>query len=1029
MKKMKCLLVLIATFGFINVWAQTKSISGTVTSAEDNIPLPGVAILVKGTTVGATTNMDGNYQIEVPANATSLEFSFIGMKTQEVEIGNQTKIDVTLEPDAINMDEVVVTALGIRREKKALGYAVSEVSSEDILDSRETNVINSLSGLVAGVQINNSSGLAGSSSRITIRGTTSLKYNNQPLFVIDGVPFDNTEYNFDESDVDYAILYGNASNTGIDIDPNQIENISVLKGAGASALYGSRAANGVILITTKGGASSSVTKPKITFTSRYGWENIIKPQIQTKYGQGIGGEYYNGIDPDQKTSLLWGPRLDTTDIPTYDQFDEFFRTGTNWENSVGIQGGTERSSYFISYSNLDQNGTAPHNEFKRNNLIAKFNSKLSDRLSINAKAGYTRTDNNRINEGNDLESVMWTLLNGPITYNFKPATDETGTQRLYRSLSRNNHFWLADNVLFTSLRDRFTPNIGLNYKITSWLNLTGKAGIDYYTDISKYHENYGTIGSNPTGRIDQTTRTYREFNSDLMLNFAKSLNNGINIAVMLGNNLNERDYNFKRVNSSDLIIPGFYDLSNSTSYNPSEGEIEKRTVSIYGQASADWKDMIYLNVTGRNDWSSSLPVGNNSYFYPSVSLSYIFTNAFNIPKGILPFGKIRLSFAQVGNDAPAYATKTSNIRANPGDGQRGNIDFPFLGYGSYLESNIMGNPELKPEITTEYEVGADLRFVQNRIGIDISYYSKKSINQIFPAPIPSETGFLQRVINAGEITNKGIELTVDLIPLKIAGFEWDIRATYSKNNNEVVKLTEGVESIRLAGFTSPGIFIKEKVPYGVIWGTRYERNEKGQVLIDDDPESDFYGFPLIADDLGQIGVVTPDWLGGIRNTFLYKGISLTALIDIRKGGDLINFDEYYSTYYGSSIQTEDRDNPVIAKGVKASDGTPNDIELDAFDYYANIASLADEFMVQKSDFIKLREVSIGYNLPKKILNKTPLSEISVVLTGRNLWMKTDKSFTGSDPELSLYGSNNGQGFLNYQMPASKSYSVSLNIIF
>ncbi len=1027
MKRTTFLIVFFAVMGVQYLCAQTRQITGTVTSAEDGSPLPGVTIVVQGTSTGTTTNSDGVYQLEVPENAQLLEFSFVGMKTRSASIGDQTKIDVSLEPDVYRMDEVVVTALGIKKERKAIGYSVSEIKSDDIVSTRETNVINSLSGMVAGVQVNNSSGLAGSSSRITIRGTTSLRYENQPLFVIDGVPFDNTEYNFDENDVDYALLYGNASNTGIDIDPNQIESVSVLKGAAASALYGSRAANGVILITTKGGTATAGAKPLISLTSRYGWENIIKPPVQKKYGLGIDGEYYDGET--DKTYYVWGPLLDTMDIPTYDQFDEFFETGNNWENSISIQGGSDKTSYFASYSNLNQKGTVPRNTLDRHNLMARFTTSLSDRLSVEAKMGFIRTTNDRINEGNNLESVMWTILNGPITYNFKPPVDENGNQRLYRTLSRNNHFWLIDNVLLTDARDRFTPNVGINYKITPWLVFSGKAGIDYYNDLAIYTENYGTIGDNPTGRIDQTSRSNREFNSDLMLNFTKTFGNGLDINAMIGQNVNDRLYDFKRVDASDLIIPSFYDLANATSYSPSEGQIQKRTLSIYGQATASWKSTLYLNVTARNDWSSTLPKENNSYFYPSVSLSYIFTNSFNIPNTLLPFGKIRLSFAQVGNDPPAYATLTSNVRVTPGDGQRGSIDFPFEGYGSYFESNIMGNPDLKPELTSEWEAGLDLRFIQNRIGIDVAVYSKKSVNQIFPAPVASETGFLQKVVNAGEITNKGIELSLDLVPLRYREFEWDIRLNYSKNNNEVVRLTEGVESIRLAGFTSPGIFIKENTPYGVIWGTRYERNENGQVIIDDDPSSDLYGFPLIADDLGQIGVVTPDWLGSLRNSFSYKGFSLTVLLDIRKGGDLMNFDEYYATFYGTSIQTENRDQPVVIKGVKESDGSPNDIELSAFDYFTIVPSLADEFMVQKSDFIKLRELSFGYRLPSKIFNKSPLRDVNIIFTGRNLWMKTDKSFTGSDPELSLYGSNNGQGFLNFQMPATKSYSVSLTIGF
>ncbi len=1008
--------------------AQVKTVTGRITSADDGNPIPGVTVIVKEAETGVITNIDGEYSIEVPANGQILKFSFVGMISQEVAIGEQTKIDAVLQTDFVKVDEVVVTALGIRKEKKALGYSVTEVNNEEITASRESNVINSLSGRVAGVQINNSSGMAGSSSRITIRGTSSLLYDNQPLFVVDGIPFDNSEFNVNESNVDQALLNGNTSNTGIDIDPNMIESVSILKGAAASALYGSRAANGVVVITTKGGQSAKRSgRPQVNITSRYGWENIIKPPVQRKYGQGIGGEYFDGET--QKTSLIWGPRLDTTDLTTYDHFDEFFKTGNNWENSFNIQGGNEKSCYFLSYSNLDQKGTVPHNKLVRNNLMARFSTQLSDKLSVEAKMEYIKTDNDRLNEGNNLESVMWTILNGPITYNFLPALDENGDQRLYRSLTRNNHFHLADNMLFTDSRERFIPMVGAGYKIRPWLTLNGRAGIDYYNSTAKYQQNVGLQGSYPTGRIDQTLRTNRIFNSDVTLAFNKKFAYDIEVSAVVGQNILDMYYTFDRIDAADLLIPEFYDVSNATSFAHAEGTSRDRTLGAYGRATIGWQDMLYLEVTGRNDWSSTLPSGNNSYFYPSVSLSYIFTETFDISKKILSFGKIRMSYAQVGNHPPAYATKTSFIPANPGDGQRGNIDFPFQGFGSYIESNVMGNPDLKPELTSEGEIGLDLRFLQGRFNIDFAAYTKKSSNQIFQAPIPSETGFLQKVINAGEISNKGVEFMLTAIPLKIDGFQWEIMVNYSRNKNEVVRLTEGVESIRLAGFTSPGIFIRENTPYGVIWGTRYLRNEQGQVIVDDDEASSTYGMPLIDEDLGQIGVVTPDWMGGLRNTFEFKGLSLSALIDIRKGGDLMNFDEYYATYYGSSIQTENRDEPIIVEGVKASDGAANDIELDAFTYYTVVPTLADEFMVQKSDFIKLREVSAGYRLPSRMLANFFIRDISIVFTGRNLWMKTDDSFTGSDPELSLYGSNNGQGFLNFQMPSTKSYSITLNIGF
>ncbi|OFX60291.1 MAG: hypothetical protein A2066_02190 [Bacteroidetes bacterium GWB2_41_8] len=1011
------LLVFILALSIFSGMAQTRVLTGTVSSSEDGLPIPGVSVSVKGTTTGTISDMNGVYSITAPESARTLVFSFVGMVTQEVAITASAQINVVMNSDVIGVEEVVVTAMGIAREKKSLTYSATEVSSKELLNSNESNVVSALSGKVAGVQVSSSSGMAGGSSRIIIRGVSSLKGNNQPLFVVDGVPYNNQEFNFEEGDSDQALFYGSTANTGVDIDPNNIESMTVLKGAAATALYGSRAATGVILITTKGGKSASQA-PVISFSSRFGLDEIRPNKVQELYGLGTNGNYVDGETG--KSSWVWGPKLEGTDIKTYDRWD-LFEIGKTYENAINIQGGKENSGYFVSFGALNQDGTVPTTGLDRYSSLVKFNTKLGENLVIGAKMDYTSTTNDRLSEGNGQSSIMWTILSAPPSYNLFPAVDTNGNQRLWRTPTRNNPYWLINNTGSKDKRDRFVPTFNFDYSFFSWMKLRGNFGVDYYTSNSKYYENKGNRGSYPSGRVLETSRTSREINSDIMLLLDKDLSEKWKGSLLLGHNVNSRFYHMKSVQGTDFIIPGFYNLSNTTVTDPSEGTIEKRLVSLYGNATLSYDSYLYFTVTGRNDWSSTLPKSNNSYFYPSISSGLIFSDAFDLTNNWFNFGKIRLSYAMVGNDADAYVTATNFLKANPGDGQRGDIVFPYNGIGSYLQSNILGNPNLKPEITNEFEVGTDLRFFSNRLGIDFAFYNKVSKDQIFSAPLAPETGFGSKVVNAAEIQNRGLELALNIVPVKFKDFSWEINLNYSKNRNKVLSLTEGVESIRLAGFTAPGIFIMADKPYGVIWGSQFMRNDKGEILVDDD------GYEMSAAESGPIGNAMPDWIGGIRNTLTWKGISLSALIDTRQGGDIYNLDEYYMKAYGTSWLTRDRENPIIVKGVRESDGMPNTTGITDYQSYWSNQSNIDEANVQDASFIRLREVSVGYDLPKALLSKISIKGMNLMVSGRNLWLKTDDSFTGSDPENSLYGSGNGQGLSNYAVPSTKSINFSLKL--
>ncbi len=1016
MKKLTFLLICLVYMGIHFVFAQTRDISGVVISGEDGSSIPGASVVVKGTTLGTVTNMEGKFTLQVHTSATALVVSFVGMTSAEVPLTASSQYSITLSPTDIVVNEVVVTALGISREKKSLTYSATEVKSDELVNANEANVVSALSGKVAGVQVSNSSGMAGGSSRITIRGVSSLQGNNQPLFVIDGVPFNNEEYNFDENDSDQALFYGSTANTGIDIDPNQIASMTVLKGAAATALYGSRAANGVILITTKSGVSAKV--PVITFSSRFGLDKIRPGKTQEAYGLGTGGNYVDGET--QKSSWVWGPRLDTTSYETFDRW-AIFDTGKTYENSLNIQGGSDKAGYFASIGTLNQNGTVPGNTLDRYSTMVKFDAKLSDKLSMGAKMEYTSTRNERLSEGNEQSSIMWTVLSVPPTYNLFPAVDANGVQRLWRTPFRNNPYWILDNARYSDERDRFVPTFNFEYSLLPWLKIRENIGIDYYSSSVKFFENAGNRGSYPSGRIIETARVRREINSDLMFIGDRTVTDKIKATFLVGHNINTQFYHSKAIQATDFIIPGFYNLSNTKVNNPTEGTNQRRMVSLYGSATFSYEDYLYFTLTGRNDWSSTLPKGNNSYFYPSVSAGVIFSDAFSLKNEWFDFGKLRLSFARVGNDAPAYSTVTSYVQAAPGDGMRGTINFPFNGIGSYLQSNVQGNPLLKPEITTEYEVGLEMRFFSNRASIDLAYYDKTSKDQIFSAPTAPEIGYSSKVVNAAEIENKGLEILLTGTPLKINKLSWEVSINYSKNDNKVISLTEGISSIRLAGFTAPGIFIMADKPYGVIWGSRYLRNDAGEILVDDD------GFELSATESGPIGTAMPDWIGGIRNTFTWNGISVSALIDTRQGGDIYNLDEYYTKAYGTSWFTRNREQPIVVKGIRQSDGQPNTTQITNHRTYWSNQSNIDEANVQNASFIRLRDVSVSYDFPKDLLQKVSLKGLIFTISGRNLWLKTKDDFTGSDPENSLYGSGNGQGLLNFAVPSTKSINFALKI--
>jgi TonB-linked SusC/RagA family outer membrane protein len=1051
---------------------QTGRIAGVITDQSTGDPLPGANVQLVELERGVASNSEGEYEITgVPAGDHTIRVSFIGYIPQEervtVEAGETVTYDVALPVDVTELGEVVVTALGIEREVRSLGYAVQAVEGAALADAATSNIVNSLAGKSAGVQITSSSGQPGKASRIVIRGNSSLLGENQPLFVVDGVPISNEEDQNPVFDGFGVVLGGGTTNRGLDIDPNIIEDVTILKGASATALYGSRAANGAIIITTKSGELGQ-RRPRISVSSKVRFDETIIDGFQDQYLQGRNGFYLSGIpegrpgsyiqpgavDTDGEpitsptTGLSWGPHKDEVDqqvlddlgvssIQTFDPRESFFQTGAVAENSLSISGGTDIATYFLSATDLRQEGTVQGTELDRTSLLAKFSMNLTDRLRAQTSVNYVRTDNDFLLEGNNPRAFWFTLMRAPISYDLEPATFDDGEQRVFtNSTSFNNPYWLTDNQRYGSNVDRFISSVNVSYDLLPWLTLSERIGLDTYNDRRKEEVNVGHR-SLPTGSMFDQKITRTQIDSDFTLNVDRAISNDFRITATLGNNINSRFYQYNLNIGQDLGLPGFYNIANASTVTGEEFREEQLLISAYGQATADYRDMVYLTLTGRNDWSSTLPTDNNAYFYPSASVGFVFTEAFSRAFEATPltFGKLRASVAQIGSDAPVYSLSTVYLQAGPGDGERGNIEFPFNGQNGFLLNDELGNPELQPEISTEFEVGLDLRLLGERARIDAAYYNRTTKDQIFEVDVSPATGFNQRLINAGEVKNYGWEVALGGSPIVTPSFTWDLQLNWSTNTTEVVELAEGVESIFLLGFTSPQIRAQVgKDGYGVIWSRQLQRNgmlEEPFDGVDDDAliiGED--GLPVWTGEDGNIGNTQPDWLANLRSRFSYKGLSLSALFDMRQGGDVLNFDLFYSVSAGTAGLTENRGESIVWEGVNATTGEPNTVEvMQDQDYYRDFYSSFNsvELFVEDGSFIKLRELSLSYALPQRWTQAVGLQSARITGVGRNLWIDSD--FTYRDPEGNLGGSSNGQGFYHGVTPGSRNYSIGVDFTF
>lgn len=998
----------------ITVWAQTRTITGTVIAAGDKQPLPGVSVRLKGQKVGTQTGANGRYSIQVSGTNLSLEFSYLGFKTQTKAIGSNDQVDVSLIDDETNLNEIVVTALGIKREKRTLTYSTQEVNGNALVAAKENNLVNALAGKVAGVQITNSSGAAGSSSKIVIRGNTSLTGENGALFVVDGVPINNSE----AGNPDGALSAGGTANRAIDIDPNIVESVSVLKGAAASALYGSAAARGVVIITTKTGKG----KTSIALSSGITFDNPIFPEFQDKYAQGTNGTYVDGNNG-QLSSGSWGPLIDGLmvngkPVTKHDPREEFFRQGFTTDNTLAVNGSTDKSSYLVSYSFLNTKGTMPATNFGRHAFFTKFTHELTSKVSVIGQLNYVNTVNDRLPEGNSLASPFWTVYSAPISWDPFPTTNPDGSQRLYRA-ARNNPYWLVDNVKFRSVVNRFLPVFTINYNPLPWLSITERIGADVFNDATTYHEAQGIVGGeSANGKMYNREINFRQYNHDLIIEAKKSFGDFFG-SILLGNNILSTDQKTVFDKGIGLSVKNYYNIANASTVISRITELNSRKVGVYAQMTGEYKRMLSLSLTGRYDGTSVLSKDKQFYPYGSASVGFIFTEPLGLSSNpILNFGKIRLSYSYVGNDnVPPYSIGRSYIQPTIG-----NIEFPYSGLNGFLLSNVYGDPNLKNEGLKEFEAGLELKMFKNRFNIEATYFNKNSVRLISSTPITPSSGANSAVINAASMYNRGIELILSGTPVKTEDITWVIGLNFAKINNKVTEIGQNLDNIQFAGFVSPGVFAYKDQPYAVIYGSKYRRNDAGKLVIDAN------GYPIIDEALGPIGNTVPKWNAGLTTTFTYKGISLSAVLDMKKGGDVYNLDNFYLNFYGVTKLTEDRTGSKVFDGV-TEDGQPN-TKVAAIDqaYYQNNYSQVDENGVEDGTYVKLRQVSLSYNFPASLLKKTPIKGLSVSATGRNLWFYTPH-YTGSDPEVSLYGTGNGGGFTNFVTPSNRSYNFAVKVTF
>ncbi len=1020
------------------------TISGLVVS--EGQPIVGAAVSIKNTSVGTFTNPSGGFSLNLPAEIANpiLQVQALGYEAQEFSL-DEGQLEITIDLRVQELPEVVVTALGIRQDAKTLGYAVQEVKGNVLTQAREANFVQSLVGRVAGANVIQGASGIGSSSRIVLRGETSLSLQNEPLFVVDGIPIQNQRFH---SETDFGNLTAN-------LNPDDIESITVLKGPSAAALYGARAANGAILITSKSGQRAG--KLQVTFNSNFTAETILQmPEWQNEYGQGSNFMYAyengrgGGIADDLDES--WGPRLDGQLIPQFDSpttngfrggdtqvanrgaiiptpwipqpnnVKDFYETGQTFTNHLAIAGGNSDSDFRLGVTHLQNKGILPNTDFRRTNLHLNIGKTFAEKLTARINLNYIRSGSENRPAHNyiaDNVNRTWVWFGRQVNLeslrNYWQAGKEGFNHFNYVYTFQNNPYFVLYENTNAFERDRLVGNIVLNYQITPHLNMMLRSGTDFFTESQRERKAFSSR-NHPFGRYTEVDWEIREVNTDFLLTYQKHISADFRLQASVGGNYMKRDEHYQLNDTEQLQVPNVYNLANTRiPVRVNSTTNEKAIASLYGFAQLSYRDKLFLDITGRNDWSSTLPIDNNAYFYPSITFSGHLHELLPLPS-VISFAKFRASYAAVGKDTAPYLT------------QNGFILLPAIeGNPVVIEPGFLANSQLQPERSTNREVGVDLRFFQDRLGIDVTYYHQLSTNQILSLPLPQSTGYSSRAFNAGEIRNEGIEIMLNAQPLKLSnGLEWLVQLNWARNRNKVLKLAEGIETLTLYE-DDVAFAVREGGSIGDFYGLERVRNESGEVLIGD------IGLPSLNPDPVKLGNYNPDWMAGLYNTVRFKGIELGVLFDMKAGGEMFSQLYLRGSRGGTLAHTAaDREEGIVSEGViDNGDGTyrPNDLRFPTQQFYELVYSgIVQDVATFDASYIKLREVRLSYSLPQSLLEKLSIQRAQISLVGRNLALWTDMPYVDPDT-YTIAGNLSLPGFENMSQPSTRSWGVNLNLVF
>lgn len=1055
MMKKFTFILLCLVIGISTVVAQNTKVAGSVISADDGLPVIGASIVVKGTMVGTVTDYDGNFTLEVSSNGKVLIVSYVGMLTQEVPVSPNVR--VVLKSDTQNLDEVVVTAMGISKEKKALGYAVQNVKGEKLTQAANSNLAGALQGKVSGLDIKPSSGMPGASSQITIRGARSFSGDNTPLYVIDGMPVTSTPDVDTDLQNNGSVSGADFANRAVDIDPNDIESINILKGQAASALYGIRASNGVIVITTKSGKGLAKGKPQISFSSNLSFDVIGRlPEFQKTYAQGASGKY------SPTNSLSWGPKI--TDLPNdptyggntsnaytkeygnhegmyyqpqraaagldpwttpqaYDNAKDFFDTGVTWSNSINVAQALDKSSYSVSLGNTHQDGIIPSTGMDRYNVKVSAETKLHDNWTTGFIGNYITTAIDKaVTSGNGL---LRTVYSAPPSYDLAGIPSHIAgdpyTQNSFRG-AFDQAYWAMDNNKFTENTNRFFGNAYANYKTKfgttdHTLNVRYMFGVDSYT--TDYVDSYG-YGSNTgggKGQIENYGWTNATYNSLLTINYDWNINEDWGLNVVAGNEVIQSNRGKYYEYGTGYNFPGWNHIDNATTQSTSSEHWKKRTVGFFGNVSASYKNMLYLTVTGRQDYVSSMPRGNRAFFYPSVSAGFILTELDALKNDVVNHAKIRASYAEVGQAGDFRENFYSVPTYGGGFYSLTPILYPINGSNGYTPYYKIYDPNLKPQNTRSYELGTDLSFFDNLVTLNYTFSRQNVKDQIFDVPLASSTGAGKLVTNGGKLHTNVHEITLSFNPIRTRDINWDFGFNWTKIDNYVDELAPGVENISLGGYVTPQVRAAAGEKYPVIYGVGYKRDANGNRLVDED------GLP-IAGEAQVIGKVSPDFIMGFNTTLRLWDCTISAVLDWKQGGQMYSRTSGLADYYGVSKRTENREGTIIFDGYK-EDGTKNDIGItgaNAQQEYYSILNNIDESSIYDNSFIKLREVAVSYPV-----FKSNWMQVTLNVFARNvlIWAQVPDL----DPEASQGNNNMSGAFEDYSMPQTASYGFGVNVKF